>query len=139
MASLDEVERELERLESLDEVTEEDLDRFKQVLPTNPKLGRIVNSGLPFPWGEGFEFVDRRDAPHWRTKPTRDHPNQIQVQEEFADAAHEARGIRGTIQRDGEEVGLAHAKIGDQVEGKRFKTAKARAAGQQALRRLRGP
>lgn len=100
MASLNEVERELECLESLDESSEEDLDRFKQDLPTDPELSRIVNRALPFPWGEVFEFVNRQDTPYWCTKPARDHPNQIRAQEEFADAARESRGVRGAVKRD---------------------------------------
>lgn len=137
MTSIDEVEREFERLETLDEITANDLDRFKRSLPTDPELARVVNVALPSPWGDIFEFVNREDAPHWRVKPPRNHPNQVRAQEEFADAAREARGIQGTVERDGREVGLAQATIGDQVAGKRFSVAKARAAGQKALRRLR--
>lgn len=127
----------LEELESIDEITAEDLDAFKQQLPTDPEVARVIDAALPFPWSEVFEFVEHPETPYWRTAPPRDHPNQVMVQRRFADAARSTTGLRGTVERDGQEVQLNAAAIGDTVGGSRFSTARAKATGQKALRRLR--
>lgn len=142
MGSLEEVEQALRRLESLEEITDDDLKQFKQTLPTDPETARLIQRALPFPWSEVFEYVgpSERQAAYWRPKYDRSQPRseaEAAYRERFRKAASASRGARGTIDRDGKVVPLSAAIVGDSTEGRRFSAARARATGQKALRRLR--
>ena len=127
----------LVELESQDEITTSDLEAFKRALPTDPETARVVDRALPFPWSMVFEFVEHPATPYWRAAPPRDHPNQVRAQEDFAAVVQQSRGVRGTVERDGREVQLNAAAVGDALEGRRVSGTRVRAAGQKALRRLR--
>lgn len=135
--SIEQAERALAELEAKETVTDEDLEAFIEQLPTDPEVARLVDAALPWPWSEVVEFVNHPTSPHWRPSSSRDHPNQRRAQREFARVAREMAGVQGTVERDGQRVGLAQAATGDALEGRRLSADRARATGQKALRRLR--
>lgn len=134
------VERALRELEAADAVTDDDLQAFKERLPTDPQTARLVDAALPFPWSDVFEYVQPGDrANHWRVTPARDHPNQVRAQERFAEASREAAGTRGTVERDGQVIPKKNAAVADAVaEGGTDAGAEdPDGVGQKALSRLR--
>lgn len=141
MSTVEQAERELARLESLDEITADDLQRFKESLPTDPEQAEIVSKGLPAPWSEVFEYVSasERQSAYWRVAPDRSTARSEadrEHREEFAETSREYAGVRGTARRDGETVPFNAALVGDKLQG-RLSTARAKAAGKKALQRLR--
>lgn len=127
----------LEDLEDQDTITAEDLERFRQQLPTDPGRARLVQLWLPLPWSEVFEYVagSDRQAAYWRTKP--DRRRSSPERETFGAAAERTTGVTGTVERDGREIPLSAAITADAMAGRRFSRARAAAAGRKALQRLR--
>lgn len=116
-----ELEAELARLGEAEEITEEDLESLRQSLPTDPPTARLVQKALWYPWSELFEFVegsDRQQA-YWRTKPDRAGFRSDADQrhkEKFARAARESTGLRGTVERGGEEIPASADHVAEAVE-----------------------
>lgn len=134
--SIDAVADEIERLEAAEEITDEDLERLRETLPTDPRTAIAVKRWLPYPFDELFEY--HRDGPHgpyWRTAPARDHPNQVAVQERFAEAARQ--GGRGTVELDGREVQANAAVVAEQLADVDVVDEDDDGGGGRALSRLR--
>lgn len=136
------VEHHLNRLESLDEVTKDDLDDFRQDLPTEPMLAEIVQLALPFPWSELFEFVEASEhqSAYWRTSHDRSAIRSVADREHkqrFARAAREARGMTGTVENSGQEIPKSAAHVANAVSGDTDDAPGTSAPGRRAVQRLR--
>ncbi len=133
-----EIQEEIERLSSKDEINGEDLERFRQSLPTEPAVAEVVNKALPYPWSEVFEYVhgSDRQAPYWRVRPDRSEPRS-EAEREHRKRFSEAAGRRGTVELDGQEVPANAAELGKSLEGERIDTTSSSDSGMRALQRLR--
>lgn len=99
----------LDRLARLDTITKDDLDELRRDLPTDPRLAELVQLALPYPWSDLFEYVpasEHRSA-YWRTSHDRTairSADDFEYKLRFARAAKEAEGLKGTVERDGQEI-----------------------------------
>lgn len=132
----------IRRIDRQEEVTPEDLERFRQTLPTEPATGRLVNRALPFPWSEVFEFVEGSDrqSAYWRTRPDRNSPRSEadrRHRERFAEAARESKGLEETVKFGGREIPRSAAAIADKISEASEQGCSESGSGERALNRLR--
>lgn len=130
------------RLSRMDTITKDDLDEFRRALPTDPMLAEFVERALPFPWSELFEYVGASDhlPAHWRTSHDRSairSADDREHKQRFAEAAREARGLEGTVERNGREIPASATHVAEKVSGETTEQTSNSAAGRRALRRLR--
>lgn len=120
-----------------DELTEQDMKEIRESLPTEPTLARIVELSMPFPWSEVFLYVED-DPPYWRAKadPAPQSEAEARTRERMAEAAQRARGVEGTVERDGRVIPASAAVTADALADRSY-PGKAAAGGRKALRRLR--
>lgn len=131
----------LDRLASLEAITEDDLEALRRSLPTDPMLARAVQLSLPYPWSELFEFVEgsERQTAYWRTSPDRRVDRSAADREHkrrFARAARDARGTEGTVKRDGRTIPTSAAHVADTVSEEGTDWDDGGDDGERALRRL---
>lgn len=136
------IESHVHRLATLGTITEEDLNEFRLDLPTDPMLAELVKRSLPYPWSELFEYVEASEhrPAHWRTAHDRRairSAADLEHKRRFAEAAREARGLEGTVERDGKEIPASAAHVADAVSGETTESDGPAAPGRRALRRLR--
>lgn len=135
------IQSHLDRLESLETITGDDLDEFRRSLPTDPMLARAVQLALPFPWSNVFEYVvaSDRQAAYWRTshdrrlvrsRADREHKRR------FGRAARNARGLEGSVERDGRMIPASAAHIADAISDEEIEPDDESAVGERALRRF---
>lgn len=137
-----EIITELDRLESLDEITEDDLERFRRSLPIDPQLAEVVQLALPYPWSDLYEYVEasERQSAYWRVSPDRRQPRSTadrDHKQRFARAARTTRGIEGTVDRNGQEIPASAAVVADKVSQEGSKQISRSESGERALKRLR--
>lgn len=135
------IEAHLDRLASLEAITEDDLEALRRSLPTDPMLARAVQLTLPYPWSELFEFVEgsERQTAYWRISPERRVGRSVADREHkrrFARAARDARGTEGTVKRDGRTIPASAAHVADTVSGEGTERDDGSDAGERALKRL---
>lgn len=136
------VEPHLDRLEAQDEITESDLQEFREALPTEPRLARVLELALPWPWSELFEYVEasERQAAHWRVSHDRQairSAADLEHKRRFAQAAMEARGLEGTVERNGQTIAKSAAHVADAVSQESTMADEGEAEDERALGRLR--
>lgn len=135
------IQAHLDRLASLGEITKDDLEALRRDLPTDPLLAEALQLAWPYPWSELFEYVEasERQAAYWRTSHDRRAIRSAADREHklrFARAAREARGLEGTVERNGRDLPASAAHVADTVSGKGTERDDASDADERALRRL---
>lgn len=136
------VESHVDRLATLERITEDDLNEFRRALPIDPMLSEVVQRVLPYPWSELFEYVEESEhrPAHWRTSHDRSairSKADLEHKRRFAQAAREARGMEGTVEHDGKEIPASAAHVAEKVSGQSVTSNGPVAPGRRALRRLR--
>jgi hypothetical protein len=132
----------LGRLEAQDTITPDDLESFREALPTDPQAARAVEIALPSPWSDILEYVEGSDrqAAYWRTTQNRSAPRSPadrEHKEHFASAARETEDVEGTVEHDGKTIPASAAQIAEEVSSDQAATKRSSGFGERALEKLR--
>jgi len=139
-----EVEEAFVEIQSQEEITAADLEEFREALNAiqDPMTAQAIRTWLPHPWDELYEFVeaggDRRN--YWRVSRNRREPQseaEAERMERFREAAEKARGVKGTVERDGKEIPASAAVVADETGGDLSVRDRVSESGRKALQRLR--
>lgn len=127
---LADVQAALEDLAGMDVDVDEpaDLDRVRDLLPTEPHRAELIHAALPAALANAIEYVhpSDRQAGYWRrSRERRDHrvlsDAELVRRWEFSQAARELRGADGTTDTvDGRRIPRTAAKMREEMGGRDY-------------------